>query len=93
MTEMSMTAIIDAGNLAESDDFIPFIYGLTLKQAEDVARFMSLATKGDVRMRLIDFDTDEEIAVKYVEELERLNRTREGAGTGTVPGVSAMNCF
>lgn len=56
MNSLSMLAMVEAGHIKEDDNVLGLMQGLSVEQAETVADWLALATRGPVALQYISLD-------------------------------------
>ncbi len=56
MNSISMLAMVEAGHIKENDNVLGLMQGLSIEQAETVADWLALATRGPVALQYISLE-------------------------------------
>ena len=78
----SITGLLSAGEIKEDDGMLGMIQGLTVDQANGVALWLALATKGPVWMRYLSLDGPQELRLSYEEAVKHIG-VQPGGGVTT----------
>lgn len=77
MTDFSILALVEAGQVKENDDTSGFIQGLTIEQARSIADWLCLTTGTAVKLQYMSFEGVEHIERTPEQIQAKLQAARE----------------